>query len=38
MAVPLANMPLTDVNPDLGLLKHLRMGDAAAMSKVYQRH
>ena len=38
MAVPLANMSLTDVNPDLDLLRRMRVGDAAAMSALYQRH
>jgi len=38
MAFPLANMPLTDINPDLDLLERMRMGDAAAMCTLYQRH
>jgi len=31
-------MPLTDINPDLDLLERMRMGDAAAMCALYQRH
>jgi len=38
MAVPPAKMPLTDMNPDLDLLERMRMGDAAAMCTLYQRH
>ena len=38
MAFPLANMPLTDINPDLDLLERMRVGDAAAMCALYQRH
>jgi RNA polymerase sigma-70 factor (ECF subfamily) len=38
MAETVAEMPLTDVNPDLDLLRRMRAGDHAAMTALYQRH
>jgi RNA polymerase sigma-70 factor (ECF subfamily) len=38
VAETVADMPLTDVNPDLDLLRRMRAGDQAAMAALYQRH
>jgi RNA polymerase sigma-70 factor (ECF subfamily) len=38
MAEPIANMPLTDANLDLDLLRRMRAGDAEAMTALYRRH
>jgi RNA polymerase sigma-70 factor (ECF subfamily) len=38
MAEPIANMPLTDANLDLDLLRRMRAGDAEAMTVLYRRH